>query len=308
MTKAEVTAKFDEIVAFAGIDKFLDTPVKRYSSGMYVRLAFAVAAHLEPEILLVDEVLAVGDAEFQQRCLGKMRDVCTQQGRTVLFVSHNITAVASLCSRAILLDGGLIMQNADADQVIKSYLSSLSKENETRDRIWSSIDSAPGDDRIRIHRISIFSDPENLDSSIDMTTPFRIVVEYWNLVDDAVLIVDLILRASDGTPVFESLTTEEPNWSRRPRPCGLFRSTCFVPAHLLNQGTLTLDLYILFDDPSNYFELRETATFCVRDMKPRSIATYERFMGHVHPRLEWKTVLIAQSDLESDINRRAVCK
>src|SRR5882724_786372 len=108
MTRAEIRKKFDEIVAFAEVDKFLDTPVKRYSSGMYVRLAFAVAAHLEPEILLVDEVLAVGDAEFQKKCLGKMRDVSNQDGRTVLFVSHNMAAIKTLCKEVILLDNGKV--------------------------------------------------------------------------------------------------------------------------------------------------------------------------------------------------------
>jgi lipopolysaccharide transport system ATP-binding protein len=122
MSRAEIKAKFDEIVAFAGVEKFLDTPVKHYSSGMYVRLAFAVAAHLEPEILVIDEVLAVGDAEFQKKCLGKMEEVAKDLGRTILFVSHNMSAVRSLCSRAILLADGKLIADDSVDNVIESYL------------------------------------------------------------------------------------------------------------------------------------------------------------------------------------------
>ncbi|MDK3159969.1 polysaccharide ABC transporter ATP-binding protein [Kamptonema cortianum] len=127
MTRGEIRKKFDEIVDFAGVEKFLDTPVKRYSSGMYVRLAFAVAAHLEPEILVVDEVLAVGDAQFQKKCLGKMQDVSTKEGRTVLFVSHNMGAVLSLCTRALSLSNGRIMQLGGTEEVVRNYLSSGNK-------------------------------------------------------------------------------------------------------------------------------------------------------------------------------------
>ncbi len=131
MTRREIVAKFDDIVAFAEVEKFLDTPVKRYSSGMYVRLAFAVAAHLEPEILIVDEVLAVGDAAFQARCLGKMKDVAGQ-GRTVLFVSHNMAAVQHLCDRAVHLDAGRVVADGPATQIVGDYLNSLRKRSTLR--------------------------------------------------------------------------------------------------------------------------------------------------------------------------------
>jgi lipopolysaccharide transport system ATP-binding protein len=135
MTKAEIRKKFDEIVAFAEVERFLDTPVKRYSSGMYVRLAFAVAAHLEPEILVVDEVLAVGDAEFQKKCLGKMKDVATG-GRTVLFVSHNMQAVKNLCSEAILLEAGTLRQKNNVDNVVMTYSQKVPK----KEAVWSCLD------------------------------------------------------------------------------------------------------------------------------------------------------------------------
>lgn len=129
MTKAEIRAKFDEIVDFSGVERYIDTPVKRYSSGMYVRLAFAVAAFLEPEILIVDEVLAVGDAEFQKKCLGRMQDVSKNDGRTVLFVSHNMAAVRQLCSYGILLSKGRVEENSEIDVVIDTYFSSQSKQS-----------------------------------------------------------------------------------------------------------------------------------------------------------------------------------
>jgi len=125
MTRAEVKIKFDEIVAFSGIEKFIDTPVKRYSSGMYVRLAFAVAAHLEPEILIIDEVLAVGDAEFQKKCLGKMKDVSANKGRTVLFVSHNMGAVSQLCTKGIFLSDGKLMLQSDTESAIQAYINNI---------------------------------------------------------------------------------------------------------------------------------------------------------------------------------------
>lgn len=137
MSRAEIRRKFDAIVAFAEVEKFLDTPVKRYSSGMYVRLAFAVAAHLEPEILIIDEVLAVGDAQFQQRCLGKMQDVASREGRTVLFVSHNLAAVQELCPRSVLLAAGRVVHDGDTTSVIQSYLSDAASGNRISLENWS---------------------------------------------------------------------------------------------------------------------------------------------------------------------------
>ncbi len=163
MTKAEIKSKFDEIVAFAEIERFLDTPVKRYSSGMYVRLAFAVAAHLEPEILLVDEVLAVGDAEFQKKCLGKMQDV-SRGGRTVLFVSHNMAAVQHLCLRAILLREGQLLLDGNTGEVIERYVSSTSSDMETRVDLRHHKNRLPG-------AISFFTEMEITVNGIASNTP-----------------------------------------------------------------------------------------------------------------------------------------
>lgn len=161
MNRQEIKNKFDEIVDFSGVEKFIDTPVKRYSSGMYVRLAFAVAAHLEPEILIVDEVLAVGDAEFQEKCLGKMREVSTR-GRTVLFVSHNMQAVAQLCKRGIVLDKGTVSFDGDVNGAIKQYLAkSSSATGSVID--YSNVTERKGNGKIRIKRIEILN-KENADN------------------------------------------------------------------------------------------------------------------------------------------------
>ncbi|HHU08320.1 MAG TPA: ABC transporter ATP-binding protein [Clostridiaceae bacterium] len=153
MRKDEVTRKFDEIVAFSGVEKYIDTPVKRYSSGMYVRLAFAVAAHLDPDILIVDEVLAVGDAEFQKKCLGKMGDVA-YEGRTVLFVSHNMVAVQNLCTRAILIENGIIKSSGETEEVITNYLS----ESKLANQFYSNPSERKGDKKIWIQDLKLIPD------------------------------------------------------------------------------------------------------------------------------------------------------
>ncbi|MCA9027988.1 MAG: ABC transporter ATP-binding protein, partial [Planctomycetaceae bacterium] len=172
MTRSEVRRKFDEIIAFAEVDDFLDTPVKRYSSGMYVRLAFAVAAHLEPEILVVDEVLAVGDARFQQKCLGKMGDV-SKSGRTVLFVSHNMTAISGLCSRAIWLDAGQVKTDGPVKDTVAKYLTAALESSLSRH--WT-IDTAPGTNKIRLDAIRVVPcQPTDL---LATDTPFTVEIDF----------------------------------------------------------------------------------------------------------------------------------
>ncbi|HEY7414815.1 MAG TPA: polysaccharide ABC transporter ATP-binding protein, partial [Ktedonobacteraceae bacterium] len=179
MSRAEIRRKFDEIVAFAEVEKFIDTPVKRYSSGMYVRLAFAVAAHLEPEILLVDEVLAVGDAAFQKKCLGKMGDVA-KEGRTVVFISHNMAAITQLCHTAVWLEGGRIRKFALCEEVVKDYLSD--SDTQIAERQWSYPGDAPGDDRVRLLAIRVLQQ-EQLAAVIDINLPSQIEIEFQVLKD-----------------------------------------------------------------------------------------------------------------------------
>ena len=178
MRRSEVLSRFDEIVEFSGLAKFLDTPVKRYSSGMYMRLAFSVAAHLEPEILLVDEVLAVGDAEFQKKCLGRMEEL-GGTGRTVLFVSHSMPSVLRLCPRVILLDGGNVEADGPAAESVEAYFSSGAAAG--AERRWSCPEEAPGDEVVRLKSVRVVSEGGETTAEIDIRRPVGIEVEHWNV-------------------------------------------------------------------------------------------------------------------------------
>jgi lipopolysaccharide transport system ATP-binding protein len=228
MRRFEVQRKFDEIVAFAEVERFVDTPVKHYSSGMYVRLAFAVAAHLEPEILVVDEVLAVGDARFQKRCLGKMKDVAGQ-GRTVLFVSHNMLAVQRLCQRAIWLADGAIHQDGPAAEVVHSYLEQ--GLSDLRERHWDERD-APGNDQVRLLRMS--ADPLHGQRTDPMTvhSGARLAFEFENKVEGAALTLSLHIFNSEDLLVLNAVPEPESAGFGKPMRAGRFRFEFEHPGHI----------------------------------------------------------------------------
>lgn len=212
MRRREIAAKFDEIVAFSGIERFIDTPVKRYSSGMYVRLAFAVAAHLEPEILLVDEVLAVGDAEFQRKCLGKMRDVAESDGRTIVFVSHNLSAVQRLCQRSYWIDGGRIAGAGPTQEVIAAYLKrSGSRQRGGEAEVGATVARSGGADA-GLRRVAMLNAAGQPIDRIYLGQPFwiRLTFEVAKPVDDAV--VEVGISSADGTRVVtaQSIDRERP--------------------------------------------------------------------------------------------------
>ena len=211
MGKSEITRKFDEIVAFAELEQFIDTPVKHYSSGMYVRLAFAVAAHLEPEILFVDEVLAVGDAAFQKKCLGKMGDV-SRQGRTIVFVSHNMTALQKLCTRVVWLNGGQVTETGDTRKVVDHYLQANAVAN--LESVWEDNLTAPGNERVRLRSVRVFPQTDS-GEPITVHTPLRIEFTYFNYVPDTMLNVSMNLNNLEEVCVFVSASDFEP------RPAGL---------------------------------------------------------------------------------------
>ena len=196
MRRSEIAQQFDEIVAFAEVERFLDTPVKLYSSGMYVRLAFAVAAHLEPEILLVDEVLAVGDAAFQQKCLGKMSDVA-RHGRTILFVSHNMIAMEGLCDRVIWMREGRVAEDGPARAVVSSYLRTFATTR--TEQQWSDPASAPGNEQIRMHAVRVRPEGGNAGDEITLSTPFVIEFEYWRTDASARFVPTVHLFNEQGT-------------------------------------------------------------------------------------------------------------
>jgi len=290
MLHGEIKRQFDAIVAFAQVERFLDTPVKRYSSGMYVRLAFAVAAHLNPEILIVDEVLAVGDAAFQKRCLGKMQDVSRQQGRTVLFVSHNMTAVSGLCQRVLWLQNGGVVHDGPTKEVVADYLTSdLSTDCE---RIWADPNDAPGNEKVRIHRAYVR--PEGGDSldAITLETPVIVGFEFWNLVADARLNLSVLLYNQEGVTVLNTAPSRETEWLGRPFPLGRFRSEFRVPGNLLNDGTYRVELRVIEDRSTCIFLLEDILCFDVVEAKERSGAWYGKWSGAVRPDLQWRTELV----------------
>jgi lipopolysaccharide transport system ATP-binding protein len=296
INRRDIGRKFDQIVDFAEVEKFIDTPVKRYSSGMYVRLAFAVAAHLEPEILIIDEVLAVGDAAFQTKCLGKMGDVA-KHGRTVLFISHNTQAITTLCQRAALLDEGRLVKIGDTKEVVTEYLKGTGMASVTPfNQVWDTLETAPGNEKVRLHTVRIVPERDASMSSIDMQTPFCLEVEYWNLVPGAKLIVNYALYSIDGSPAFETLTFDEPRWHGRPFDKGLYRSVCRIPANLMNQGTYRLRIAFLNEYAQVLYDNVEAAVFSIHDIRERSFAWYGRFISNVHPKFEWTTELLESSN------------
>ncbi len=288
MKKTEIASKFDQIVEFSELEKFLDTPVKRYSSGMYMRLAFAVASHLEPEILVVDEVLAVGDASFQKKCLGKMSDVATK-GRTVLFVSHNMVAIQSLCKRALWLDRGEIVEDGTAGAVVSNYLNHLFGHGGSLEETWSDVNTAPGNESVRLHRIRIAAvDPSS--EHLTTKTRFTIAVEYWNLQPSAKLHVTLHLYTEHEVIAFTTGSASgEPKSAGRPMPAGLYCSTCHVPGDLLNVGRHRFKVLIIKDLSSVLYQQESNVTFEILDVEEREISTYGREPGVVKPALKWHT-------------------
>jgi len=286
MKRAEILCKFDEIVGFAELEKFIDTPVKRYSSGMYVRLAFAVAAHLEPEILLVDEVLAVGDAAFQKKCLGKMGSA-SRQGRTIVFVSHNMTALRRLCTRAIWLDRGEVIKAGEVGEVIDRYLQSNTVDN--RESVWEEMLGAPGDERVRLRSVRVIPQGSS-DGLITVHTPLRIEFTYRNYMPDAVLNVSMILNNLEEVCVLVSVSDFEP------RPVGLIRHTVTIPGDFLNAGSYYINAMIVKDASVGILSQNNVVAFEVSEGEAVG-NWYGRIPGAVRPKLRWETEEIEATDL-----------
>jgi lipopolysaccharide transport system ATP-binding protein len=285
MGRREITRKFDEIVAFAEVEKFIDTPVKRYSSGMYIRLAFAVAAHLETEILFVDEVLSVGDASFQKKCLGKMGDVA-HQGRTIIFVSHNMTALTKLCTRAVLLEGGAITCTGDSDEVVNRYLQRNLGTN--LEALWDDPQTAPGDGRVRLRSVRVIPETEPGDA-ITVHTPLRIEFTYWNYVPDAVLHVTMILNSAEEVCVCAVGS------GHAPRPAGLIRHTVYIPGDFLNAASYYINVMIVKDASLGILLHQNTVGFEVVEGEVRG-NWYGRNPGTVRPKFKWVTDTIAEPE------------
>ena len=283
LRKCEIDQKFDEIVAFAEVERYIDTPVKRYSSGMYVRLAFAVAAHLEQEILIVDEVLAVGDSQFQKKCLGKMGAV-SRAGRTVLFVSHNMTAVQSLCQHALMLSQGMLVDNGAVGPVMLRYLQEA--QDLGKEQNWTNPKDAPGTDVIRIKHVRVLADDGSQDSLLSMQTPLRIETEYWVVKSGAITHITYHLLNDQGITVLTSAC------DAAARDSGLYKAVCRLPANLLNSGGYFLKLLIVLNENQVTYENDGIAAFKVQDIAERKTAHVGREPGIVQPLLPWQTEMI----------------
>jgi lipopolysaccharide transport system ATP-binding protein len=273
MSRMEIRKKFDEIVAFAEVEKFLDTPVKRYSSGMYVRLAFAVAAYLEPEILVVDEVLAVGDAEFQKKCLGKMKDV-SEGGRTVLFVSHNMTAIKSLCSKGIFLKNGQISGLGDIDLVINKYQLQFSP---SRKSMFGADSKASSNSKVCLNSIELETDNDS--GNFYINEPLSIKVNFTNKEIDTPLNINLFFNSSDGTNIFATCS------SSKIFEKGDVEVTCKVPSNFLNDNIYSIEV-MLVTNSEPILDIRES--LIIEGLEPpREIGWLGKFPGFIRPAFEW---------------------
>jgi lipopolysaccharide transport system ATP-binding protein len=241
MRRSEIRRRYDEIVEFSGVGKFIDTPVKRYSSGMYIRLGFAVSAFLEPEILIVDEVLAVGDAEFQKRCLGRMTEVA-RGGRTVVFVSHNMQPIRAFCDRALLLDHGRLVDDGDTDSVIRRYLATVDT-SETGRRRWVDPDSRPGSDACRLVEVRVSGESSEPSSTFFSTERISVTCELEARDDESNLVVSVDVLASDGTPIFRSYNTDAGGELPRVH-AGRNAVRCTIPPRLLNGGRYVVNVRV----------------------------------------------------------------
>jgi lipopolysaccharide transport system ATP-binding protein len=306
MRRAEIVRKFDEIVEFSEIGKFIDTPVKRYSSGMFVRLAFAVAAHLEPEILLVDEVLAVGDAEFQKRCLGKMESF-GQAGRTVLFVSHSMPTIARLCPRLLLLDRGCVVDDGPAERVIGRYLHG--EEGTAARRDWAP-DDAPGGDWARLRRARVVDAAGETVEVVDVSQEVGIEIAFDVLQRDLPVRAWLDVYNEAGNHIFSATDTSDA--AGVPREVGHYTTTAWIPDHLLNEGTLyvtvSLKTPMLGRKPWRHAEVDSALAFQVVEQEGPATARGDfsgRMGGAVRPLLRWTT---SQAEDEAARESRGVLR
>jgi lipopolysaccharide transport system ATP-binding protein len=288
MKRIEIGRKFDEIVSFAEVERFVDTPIKHYSSGMNLRLAFSVAAHLEPEILVVDEVLAVGDAEFQRKCLGKMGDVA-RQGRTVLFVSHDMSAILRLTEEALLLEGGQIALRAPSQEAVDVYLASgLASEGQYA---WE-----PGEPRLEMARpfrplaLRVLDRAGLPTGRVLSAEPFTVEFEYELEQDTKGLRVGLYLFTSRGEPVFTTFDTDDPQDFERlaVRRAGRYRSRCSIPPNLLNEGRFVLGVNASAFRIRSFFTDEHALSFSVDGTGAPGSHWAEPRRGPLRPALAWE--------------------
>lgn len=295
MRRNDIRRRFDEIVAFAEVERFLDTSVKHYSSGMYMRLAFSVAAHLEPDVMLIDEVLAVGDSAFQRKCLNKMESV-GKHGRTVIFVSHSMSAIARLCPRTILLDGGHLRIDGDTPAVVREYLSSGLGTSAARE--WPDPSKRPGNDIVRLRAVRVRTEKGRIEEAVDIRRPVTIEMEYEVLTGGTVLVPNLHLFNEEGACLFVSQDLS-PAWRRKGRPAGTYRSEATIPGNFLAEGSISVTAAISTTDPvAIHVNEPDAVAFQVVDKaEGDSVRGDYRgpLPGAVRPMLSWTTTELEEA-------------
>jgi lipopolysaccharide transport system ATP-binding protein len=308
MNRGEVSKRLDEIVDFAGVDQFLDTPVKRYSSGMYVRLGFAVAAHLDPEILVVDEVLAVGDAGFQKKAVGKMKEVSENQGRTVLFVSHNMTSIRNLCTRAVLLAAGTCRNDGPVEDVINSYLSSVTDQilHYSGERKWKQ-ENGPGNAIVALRAIRTKNAYGEVSAVFEVQDDIALEIDYQVLKEGHQICVTVEFLNEKGDVIFHSFDDfiREPWTERRVTPMGITRQICRLPGDFLNEGDITINLRLFSPpkEPNVTPHVRELSVISFRIVDEfnqggvRGSYPYSWGQAAVRPRLSWRCETVSEADM-----------
>lgn len=288
MTRKEIQSKFDEILDFAGVERYIDTPVKRYSSGMYVRLAFAVAAHLEPEILIVDEVLAVGDAEFQKKCLGKMKDVSEKEGRTVIFVSHQMDAITRLCDMVVCFKNGGLSFYGDVDTAIRLYLNREKENNGFKS--WNKV--KVGNNIVQLKSASLLNDKDQISQIVDIRQQLSVCIEYEVLKDDVKLTSGINVFNEDGDYLFTSHDVDNATNQTRFKK-GIYISKVIIPGNFLAEGIFEVSVSAMSYDPFTvHFHETEALSFTVIDSLEGDSARgiyAGKFPGLVRPLFKWQT-------------------
>ncbi len=288
MKRREIDRKFDEIVEFAEVAEFIDTPVKHYSSGMYVRLGFSVLAHMDPDILIVDEVLAVGDVRFQKKCMGKMEDV-GQHGRTVILVSHDMPAITRLCKRALLLSRGEIVREGPAYEVVNEYLYMGHIKPFCE---WPNQYDSPGDEVVRMRVVRVRTDEGMVTDGFDIRKPIAVEMEFDIIKPGHSPVAQFSFHNEEDAMIF-MVNDRDPDWYRRPRPVGRYVSTAWIPPNLLSEGILTVGAGIMSEDPFRlHCDVPRVVGFRVHESANGETARGDftgRWPGAVRPLLKWST-------------------
>lgn len=291
MTRKEINKKFEAIVEFAGVQQFLDTPIKHYSSGMQVRLAFSVASHLDSDILLVDEILAVGDLDFQKKSINKMEDVTKSEGRTILFVSHNMELISRICDRVIILEKGKLLMDTNTTTAIRKY--TKTSLGITTKREWKSFKSAPGESNVKLKSIRIFNSEGKSLNFFDIREDLFIEIIYWNIIQGLYVFPSLEFYNEQNVLLFVAT-----DWGKEAKSKGLYKSVVKIPGNLLSEGLIKTTVKFSSSRPilRIHFTESEIITFQITD-KGESDSMRNGWIGEIpgvmRPKLDWENQLIS---------------